>query len=200
MGFKAWFKDKTADKVLLPIRDKIADIVEPNSNVLEVGSGTGHLLFKLSKKVNSSVGIDIDQQMINFAENKRKKLGINNLQFFNSRIETLNTHTNINFDISTATLCLHEMKCHDALNTLKKMATISKQIIIADFTEPKTFGGKMGIEFDELISGHYSHFKSYGKMGYFPYISSQAELNITSTIETSIDGMNIWVVESNVFT
>jgi hypothetical protein len=33
-------------------------------------------------------------------------------------------------------------------------------------------------------------------MGCFPFLSSQAELKIISTIQTQIDGMNLWGVES----
>lgn len=72
MEIKAWFKDKTADRVLAPVRNCISGFIEPYSNVLEAGCGTGHLLFMLQGKISSGVGVDIDQDMISFADKKGK--------------------------------------------------------------------------------------------------------------------------------
>jgi len=200
MKFKAWFKDKTADRVLAPVRNCIANIIEPNSNVLEIGSGTGHLLFLLQKKINSGVGIDIDQNMINFANDKRQNLNINNLQFFNSKIESIKDYSDLNFDVCTSTLCIHEMEYESAIATLNQMAHNARRSIIADFSVPNTFTGKMGIEIDELISGHYSQYCTYKKNGYLPYLASLTEFSIVSTQETSVDGIKIWELKSNIFT
>jgi len=201
MVIKAWFKSKTADRVLKPVRDSIIDLIEPKSNVLEIGCGTGQLLFDLREKINFGVGLDIDQQMINFSVNKVEKLNVKNLAFFKARIETIKDCSDpippdSKVDICTATLCIHEMKQDVALAALNEMTNLSKKVIIADFSRARSLRAKMAIEIDEAISGHYSQYRAYKQNGYYPYLASLSNLNIVYSEETSIDGVTVWVMDS----
>ena len=54
-------KSITVDKYLLPIRKKIFRLIPKDCSVMDVGCGTGSLLFLLSKKINYGLGIDISK-------------------------------------------------------------------------------------------------------------------------------------------
>jgi len=91
------------------------------------------------------------------------------------------------------------MKYEAAIETLDQMAYVAKKVIVADFYPPKTLKGKIGIEIDEFVSGHYSQFCEYKKNGYFPHLASLTKLRVVSTQETSIDRICIWELESDIF-
>ncbi|MBT8147832.1 MAG: class I SAM-dependent methyltransferase [Gammaproteobacteria bacterium] len=192
MSFKAWFKSKTADKVLSPVRELLIDLIAENNIVLEVGCGTGDLLFRASDKIGSGLGVDLDQQMINFANDRKRQQNFEHIEFVNEDITSLTDLSDRRFDVSSSTLCLHEMREEDAVSTLKTLAACSDRVLIADYGVTESFWGKISIELDELISGHYGRFRHYRKVGRIPYLAKMAGLQLVSTIDTPIDGIKIW--------
>jgi len=192
MNIKAWFKSKTADKVLSPARELIIDLIDKDSNVLEVGCGTGDLLFRASDKIKFGLGIDINQNMIDFANEKVKKYEYKNLEFISENITSYNNTKFKKFDVSTSTLCLHEMSEEEAISTLLLLKRYSTRIIIADYSITKTMWGKIFIEMDELISGHYSNFKNYMNSEGMLHLFKEVNLDVKSVIKTPIDGIEIW--------
>ena len=195
MNFIAWFKSKTADKVLFPVRNQIIELIESDSNVLEVGCGTGDLLFRMSNNIEYGLGVDLDPRMIDFAKNKIAKENVNNLAFIERDIQSLNNSLLSKFNISTSTLCFHEMSEKDAISSLSLLGNHTQKIIIADYAAPNTFWGKVSIEIDELISGHYNRFRHYRNKGRIPYLAKKAGLGIRAEIGTSIDGILIWILD-----
>ena len=101
------------------------------------------------------------------------------------------------YDISTSTLCLHEMSQNKACELLKMMVENSKKVLIADYTEPKTLSGKLGIEFDEMLSGHYTNFKKYRKSGEISFYAEQVRARVHQVLPSSIDGISIWILGRN---
>lgn len=63
------------------------------------------------------------------------------------------------FDISTCTLCLHELPKQEACVLLKMMVDNSEMVLVVDLTEAKSVLGGLSIEFDELLSGHYRNYR-----------------------------------------
>jgi len=197
MKFKAWFKSKTADKALSPIRNMVIDLIDPGSNLLEVGCGTGDLLYRASDKISKGLGVDLDQAMVDFANTRKERDKTQNISFINENITTSDILAGNIFDVSTSTLCLHEMGEKEAISTLIAMSQHSSKIIISDFCKPNTFWGKVSIELDEFISGHYGMFKNYQKRGGVPYLSELAGIEIISETKSPIDGINVWVLRGN---
>ena len=193
-AIKAWFKSKTADKALAPIRDALVDQIPAGCRLLEVGCGTGDLLFKAAHKIESGVGIDTDPAMIRFAQKRQARNTINAIEFIQQDIDDYLQRRNIAIDIATSTLCLHTMPCHKAATTLKTLAAKAPTLLIADYSVPKERWSRIAIELDEMISGHYSNFKDYRRCGYLPFLAKKAELQILETKQTSIDGIKIWTL------
>jgi len=192
MNFKVWMKSRVADKVLAPVRDELLGLIENDSSILEVGCGTGDLLFRAAPIISEGLGIDLDKDMINFAESLRLKRNLNHLHFECKDALDINQ---IKYDISTSTLCLHEMNETNACRVLQKMVEISKKVLIADYSKAKTLSGKIGTEADELFSGHYGNFKKYCQKGEIPSYAAQIGATITESVDSVVDGITIWVIE-----
>ena len=194
MSIKARVKSKTADRILAPLRKELVELIDEQSTLLEVGCGTGDLLFQSALKISSGHGVDIDQGMIEFAESSRKERNLNNLSF--ECIDALQM-TPRQFDISTSTLCLHELPEQVACDLLKLMVDNSKMVLIADYTEAKTALGKISIEFDELISGHYRNYKNYRECGEIPSYASRIGAIVQQEIASVVEGISIWRISRN---
>jgi len=194
MNFKVWIKSKAADRILSPLRKELIELIEEESTLLEVGCGTGDLLFQSAHRIGYGYGIDIDHGMIEYAESKRKERCLNHLSF--ECIDAL-TMPPRQFDIATSTLCLHELPKQKACELLKYMVDNAKEVLIADYTEAKSRLGKMSIEFDELISGHYRNYRNYRKSGEIPCYAEEIGAIVRQEIASEIEGISIWRIASN---
>ena len=132
--------------------------------------------------------------MILFVSETKLSSKSDKLEFIQGNINSYNKLSR--YEIASSTLCLHEMKENDAINTLKLLAGISSKLLIADYSKPKSFWSKASIELDEIISGHYGRFRKYRKKGYLPYLARRAGLIVTEVKETPIDGILIWELNS----
>jgi len=166
--------------------------------LLDVGCGTGDLLFRAKDKIRFGLGVDLDPKMIDFANEKNKLMKPENLEFIQENINSYRNLSNYEIDIASSTLCLHEMESNDAIKTLQSLAKISSKVLIADYSKPNSFWAKVSIELDEMISGHYGRFKEYRNSGYVPYLASRAGLVVSEVKETPIDGILIWVLRREI--
>ena len=195
MNLKIWIKVNTADKALSALREELISFFDEADSVLDIGCGSGDLLFKARSKISKGIGIDLDRDMINYAQENCKINSIGNLEF--KCIDATKMEPS-NFDISTCTFCLHELKQNDACEILKYMAKNSKRILIADYSKPKSFLSYLGIEFDEMISGHYLRFRKYRKAGTIFEYTKSSGLSILNTTPSSIDGITIWEIKGKI--
>ncbi|MCG7914170.1 MAG: class I SAM-dependent methyltransferase, partial [Candidatus Thiodiazotropha weberae] len=106
MKLKVWIKSRAADWVLAPLRKELLALMDHGSSVIEIGCGTGDLIFQSASKIQSGYGVDLDRDMINYAEGKRREKQLNHITF--ECINALNL-SDIKCDIATSTLCLHEL-------------------------------------------------------------------------------------------
>ncbi|GAB4349782.1 MAG: hypothetical protein Kow006_11880 [Gammaproteobacteria bacterium] len=189
---KAWFKNKAADRVLAPVREAIVELIENGCGLLDVGCGTGDLLFRAKDKIRFGLGVDLDPAMIRFAEARKRSSGCDHLEFVHEDIRSYEKLSNHDIDVASSTLCLHEMREEDAVDTLKLLAALSSKILVADYTKPKLFWSRVFIELDEIISGHYGRFRQYRENGYLPYLAGRAGLMVVQAKETPIDGILLW--------
>gem|GEM_PF-1445135 len=186
-----WLKSKGADRILLPLRRELVDLIDHGSSVLEVGCGTGSLLFQAAPKISFGYGIDIDQKMIHFAEAKRREENIDHLSF--ECIDALHIPSG-KFDVSTSTLCLHELPEEKACAILKAMVDRSNIALIADYTKANSALGKLCIELDELISGHYRNYRHYRRNGEIPSCVEKIGATVHREVSSAIEGISIWTI------
>ncbi|SMF19816.1 Methylase involved in ubiquinone/menaquinone biosynthesis [Alteromonadaceae bacterium Bs31] len=189
MKLKVLIKTRLADRALLPLRAELIELIATDSSLLDVGCGTGDLLFQAEHKLGYGFGVDIDEHMIKFARRKCEDKRISNLAFEHNDLVNLQLRR---FDVATSTLCLHEMKEVLACSILKYMAEKSERVLVADYTKPKSLLAKFAIEFDEMISGHYQSFRRYRKAGGILAYANKSGLKVNRVIPSSIDGIAIW--------
>jgi 2-polyprenyl-3-methyl-5-hydroxy-6-metoxy-1,4-benzoquinol methylase len=69
-----WYDGCFYDTFIAPNQDKlfgqIKNIIEPQSTIIDVGCGTGHLEFSLADKCKSVLGIDLSEKNIATANKK----------------------------------------------------------------------------------------------------------------------------------
>lgn len=184
-------KSTVAAKVLSPLRSEILALIHPNASLLEVGSGTGDLLLLAAPKIRNGLGLDLDDAMVDFSESKRLEAGLENIRFSCNDISAVAID---GYDISTSSLCLHEMPSEDACAILQMMLDYSDEVIIADFSKAPSFFSRLSIEFDELISGHYLNFRAYKKCGGISGYAKKLGATVKQEMLSSVSGISIWVI------
>ncbi|GAA6135731.1 hypothetical protein NBRC116188_25210 [Oceaniserpentilla sp. 4NH20-0058] len=187
--FRVWLKANAADKALATLRYELVELLDDHSCVLDVGCGTGDLLFKAASKIRNGVGVDLDADLIAYAHKQTSCKGVTNLIFEQSDILNITT---TNFDVATSTLCIHELDKQKACAVLLHMAHTSKRLLIADYASPKSVLSRIGIELDEMISGHYGQFTRYRRSGRIPAYAQLCGLEVVQAIQSSVDGIVIW--------
>ncbi|BFM49004.1 class I SAM-dependent methyltransferase [Marinomonas sp. THO17] len=189
MNLKVWIKSHIADRVLSPLRRELIELIDEGSSLLEVGCGTGDLLFQLADKIGSGYGVDTDSGMIEYAELKRKQNAVKHLSF--ECIDALEIAPR-QFDFAVSVLCLHELPKQKACDLLKCMMERSKVVLVADYTEAKSLLGKVSMELDELISGHYRHYKNYRQSGEISSYVEEVGGIVQQEMASAIEGISIW--------
>lgn len=192
MSLNVWLKANAADKALAALRYELVALLDDHSCVLDVGCGTGDLLFKAASKIHSGVGVDLDAGLIEYAQKQASRQILENLRF--EQTDILNV-TATHFDVETTTLCIHELDKQTACAVLLHMANACQRLLIADYAPPKSVFARIGIELDEMISGHYGQFRDYRRLGQIPAYAQMCDLEIVQTIPSSIDGIVIWVLK-----
>ncbi|ODB99964.1 hypothetical protein A3197_06130 [Candidatus Thiodiazotropha endoloripes] len=195
MKLKVWIKSRAADRVLAPLRKELLELIDHGSSIIEIGCGTGDLIFQSASKIRSGYGVDLDRDMINYAEGKRREKELDHITF--ECINALNL-SNLKYDIATSTLCLHELCEKDACKLLRMMVDVSKKVLIADYTKANSFSGKLGIGIDELFTGHYGNYKRYRRNGEIPSYVSKIGAKIISVQASTVDGISIWVISDKI--
>ena len=132
--FKTFIKSKITDRNLLTLRKQISKYITKDSKIIEIGCGTGSLLFLLSSKIKEGLGIDISSSMIKFCIKKARKENIKNISFVNADANYLNQFIKKHYDIAIIILIMHEINRISQINILKKTANIADKIVIADYT------------------------------------------------------------------
>ncbi|WP_319482489.1 class I SAM-dependent methyltransferase [uncultured Draconibacterium sp.] len=162
---KGTVKAKTVDKYLSSIRLQIVELVEPNSTLIEFGCGNGDLLFKLSNKIKTGVGIDNSEELIEYAANRMKRDQVKNLEF--KLLDILNdTYQESEKDYAIASLLLHILPWGKAVELTKKVIDNSGTTIICGFSEPENFTQNFLLWLDQRFTSHFSNFRNYRENGF----------------------------------
>jgi len=208
MTIKVWVKSRLADKALKPVRLELcqclrdlnlersqrADLQVTEFRVLDVGCGTGDFLFRCANQITHGLGIDLDQDMVTYARRQAEQNQLSNLSFQCIDAQSLQQPM---FDVGVSTLCIHEMPKPTALSVLKRMLAQCSELLIADYTQPKGWFSCAGIELDELMSGHYRHFRRYRASGGIDGYASEIGARCQRVCDSELDGIAIWRLSIN---
>ena len=179
---KHWYDGIFYDKIIAPNQDRmfnqIKNMIKPNSNVLDIGCGTGRLSFQLSDHCNNVIGVDLSSKNIKVA-NTKKNNQYSNVNFIHADGNILKNIFNDKFDYAVITYVIHEMPEAERIKFLFEVKDVSNQIIIGDYLAPqrKTFWGLLN-EIVEYLAGkdHYNNFKNFLSNGGIDFLIAEAGL------------------------
>jgi SAM-dependent methyltransferase len=196
-----WYDGLFYDKLIAPNQDrmfrKIKELVEPDSEILDVGCGTGRLEFFLSDKCKKITGIDLSEKNINIAEKKLKKSNRDNIYFKHKGFDNFIKNNSLNFDYVIVTYVIHELPYKERLSLLRGISGISKKIIVGDYLVPSPKGlWKVLNEVVEFAAGkdHYNNFKSFVKHNGITGLLNESGLRIQQEIKNSPSTSHIAVL------
>lgn len=179
---KHWYDGIFYDKIIAPNQDRmfnqIKNMIKPNSNVLDIGCGTGRLSFQLSDHCNNVIGVDLSSKNIKVA-NTKKNNQYSNVNFIHADGNILKNIFNDKFDYAVITYVIHEMPEAERIKFLFEVKDVSNQIIIGDYLAPqrKTIWGILN-EIVEYLAGkdHYNNFKNFLSNGGIDFLIAEAGL------------------------
>jgi SAM-dependent methyltransferase len=181
-----WYDGWFYDRVIAPNQDElfleIKSLLPSQSEIIDVGCGTGRLSFTLADKCKAVLGIDLSEKNI-----ERAKLNL--LKFPDDKITY--EHNDLNeiinkgqtFDFAILTYVIHEVDRKDRIDLLKQISEIADKIIIGDYSVPRQKGiGGFLTGIIEFLAGkeHYRNYKSYIADGGIQFLASRSGLRIIS--------------------
>jgi SAM-dependent methyltransferase len=122
---------------------KLAQRLKPGMRVVDLCCGPCDLLCRLARLYPSVtfVGVDLSEEMLEAADQKRKSLGLHNLELVLDDVSSLKKLSIDSFDLAMSTVALHHLPTTLALNQcFAQTARILKangQIFFADFRSLK---------------------------------------------------------------
>ena len=173
------------DRALSEVRKLILEQIEPGCRVIDVGCGTGSLVFELAKKCESVVGVELSSKMVKHANSRLSRLDQfhDKVSFLHKDATKLSDFEDEYFDYLTISMALHEMPAKIRLEVLKEAKRVAKRIIIADYAAPmpvNIFGIiTRTVEFFAGIE-HFKSFLDYQKRGGIGTLLEKSQFTILS--------------------
>jgi len=167
-----WYDGKLYSMFIDPstedTRKIISSLIERNSNVIDIGFGTGSLAFYLSKKCKYVLGIELSKRMVNYANSLKLENNISNIHFLHGDAEKVSELTNERFDYAIFSLSLHEMESDTRIKTLEEIKKVTDNIIVYDYLVKGYFSFQGLINMIvEFLAGkdHFDNYRTFLKEG-----------------------------------
>jgi len=184
-----WYDGWFYDKIIAPNQDRlfreIKKVIQPDSNVIDVGCGTGRFSFSAADKVKSVVGIDLSSKNIAKANQTLQKNPNSKISFLHVNLANLISQ-NHRYDYAVMTYVIHEVNPEERIDLLKEMSQVADKIIIGDYLVPvnKGFWSVLNVIVEYLAGKeHYTNFKDFAANGGLIRLAENAGLKIISEIK-----------------
>jgi SAM-dependent methyltransferase len=154
------------------VKKIIKNLINANSTVVDVGCGTGELVFCLSYQPAKVVGFDLNEGVLEYSRIKKRRLQVKNAEFITKDVKDPGFLAGNYFDYAVLSMVLHQFNLAEANQILNSTKRVVKHLIIPDFINPlpeNIFG--WGATIIERMAGgnHYCNFKKYQKQGGLNY-------------------------------
>ena len=148
--------------------DMIVELIPKKSRVLEIGCGPGELACRLGMKCSKVTAIDISERMIEYANRKKAKAKVYNVDVVCLPAAQVMQKLQGRFDYAISCFCLHEMDSRQRYEAVQNCLTISDKMIISDYRSPfprsATAFGNITME---VLAGkrHFGNFRNWQASG-----------------------------------
>jgi SAM-dependent methyltransferase len=159
--YEGWLYHFLVDPLLRRVHRLVRSQAKPGSALIDIGCGTGELLFSLADVGSELVGVEISKRMWSFANRQARRRGFNNVQILFGDGAKLENFSAGSFDYAIACMVLHEMDASQRLPVLKEMQRLAPNIILVDYRVPPPANLAAAMcRFIERLAGH-RHFRNY---------------------------------------
>ena len=159
--YEGWLYHFLVDPLLRRVHRLVRSQVKPGSTLIDVGCGTGELLFSLADVGSELVGVETSNRMWSFANRQARTRGFNNVQILFGDGAKLANYSAGFFDYAIACMVLHEMDASQRLPLLEEMKRLAPNLILVDYrVPPPTNLAAAMCRFIERLAG-IRHFRNY---------------------------------------
>ncbi len=155
------------------------------STLIDIGCGTGELLFSLADVCSDLVGIEISNRMWSYASRQVRDRKLKNIRVIFGDGAELGNFPDDCFDYATACMVLHEMDGSQRLPVLREMRRLARTLISVDYRVPPPANLSAAIcRFIERLAGrrHYHNYVSFlqggGLLTLFPGLGLSVQKEI----------------------
>jgi len=199
-----WYDGGFYDRFIAPnqknLFKQIIGLIEPESDIIDIGCGTGFFSFSVADTCKSALGIDLSKRNIDKANQNLEKKPNDKLSFRNAYLHDIASQEKKHFEYAVLTYVIHEVNEEERIPLLNEIAQVADKIIIGDYLIPcpNDFAGKI-VKVVEFIAGaeHYRNFCTYETNGGIQYIADKAGLSILKEIKNHTNHIAI-LSKSNV--
>ena len=168
-GKEHWYDGAFFDLCIAPNQDAVFAAIRagipPGSTVLDVGCGTGRLVFQLADHCGMVQGIDPSHRNIRRAQVLHRRRGHRaNISFESASLEHYLTQARETFDVGVVSYVLHEVDEGARAPMVRLLAGSVRTVILADYRVPRRRGlMDAATEVVEFLAGreHYRGFRSF---------------------------------------
>lgn len=181
MDRRHWYDGAFYDCCIAPNQDRLFSVlrglIRPGERVVDVGCGTGRLVFQLAPVCAEVVGVDPSLRNIRRAELVRARRGHpQNVRF---RHGTVGRDADGAYDAAVLSFVLHEVEAGERVPLLTAVRGVARRVILADYRVPRVPGlmdTATGIV--EFLAGreHYRGFRSFVRRGGLAGLLAEAGL------------------------
>jgi len=197
-----WYDGWFYDKFIAPNQDRlfgeIKNLVNAESDILDLGCGTGRFSFFIKDYCNSILGMDLSKRNISRAKLTLSENPNSKISFQHKSIGKIISDGKEHFDIAVLTYVIHEVNKEDREDLLNEITQVADKIILGDYLFPIPGGFWSGLnEVVEFVAGrdHYRNFKSYLAGGGISGIANRCGFKIIKEIKNEPFTSHIVVLE-----
>jgi SAM-dependent methyltransferase len=166
--YDGWIYHLAVDPVLGRARRLVRSRVRRGSSLIDMGCGTGSLLFSLADWCSDLVGVDVSRRMWSYGSRRAEALGLSRVRLIRGDATKLEAFPDSAFEYAAATMVLHEMAKERRPSLLNEMKRVARTLIIVDYRVPCTARlAATFVRFVERLGGadQYCHFRSFVDLG-----------------------------------
>lgn len=162
------------DPILKKLHNRVAEEIPGGASVIDIACGNGTLPMKYAAKASLITAIDLSAGKLEFARRLAAKRKIENITFIEMDATDLSRFRDVEFDIATVSMAIHQFRTETGMELLKALRRIAKKVLIADYQFPLPGGFPGGItRLIEWMAGqeHNYCFRAYLANGGLPGIT-----------------------------
>jgi SAM-dependent methyltransferase len=166
--YDGWLYHLFVDPGLRKARKLVRRHIKSGSSLVDIGCGTGELVFFLADSCRELVGVEASHRMWAYGHQRAKDSGLANVRIIFASGDTLQAFPSGYFDYATACMVLHEMETKQRLPVLREMQRLARTLILVDYRVPPPLHFVATVcRFIERLAGsqHYGNYLSFAKGG-----------------------------------